>query len=77
MRWIDGAAPRRGGHEPQAPRVAGLAACLALLELEARALGHPLAALLLAAAGEDLREHPAMADSSGSGISAAGCPPPG
>ena len=77
MRWIDGAAPRRGGHEPQAPRVAGLAAGLALLELEARALGHPLAALLLAAAGEDLREHPAMADSSGSGISAAGGPPPG
>lgn len=59
IRRIDGTAPRLRGPEPQAPSVAGLAACLALLELEARALGHPLAAMLLAAAGEALRERPA------------------
>jgi hypothetical protein len=36
--------------------VAGLAACLALLEIEARALGQPLAAHLIAAAGAALME---------------------
>ena len=38
------------------PTVHGIAACLALLEHEARELGRPLAALLIAAAGEALRE---------------------
>ena len=77
MRRIDGTAPRLRRPEPQKPSVAGLAACLALLELEARALGHPLAAMLLAAAGEALRERPAGSDISGFAISAPGCPPPG
>lgn len=38
------------------PSIAGLAACLALLEIEARALGHALAAHLIAAAGAALLE---------------------
>ena len=87
MRRVDGTAPLPPGPAPQERSVAGLAACLALLELEARALGHPLAAMLLAAAGEALRERPAGSGISGSGmngsgmngsgISGAGCPPPG
>jgi hypothetical protein len=45
--------------DPEAgPSLAGLAACLAVLELEAKALGAPLAAGLIAAAGEALREAP-------------------
>lgn len=40
----------------QRTSVAGLAACLALLEIEARALGQPLAAHLIAAAGAALTE---------------------
>ena len=40
----------------EAPSLHGLAACLALLEIEARALGRPLAAGLIAAAGEALRD---------------------
>jgi len=36
--------------------IAGVAACLALLEGEARMLGHPLAANLIAAAGAALME---------------------
>jgi len=38
------------------PTIHGIAACLALLEQEARTLDRPLAALLIAAAGEALRE---------------------
>ena len=56
-RWMSDTAPLQQGLELHEPRLAGLAACIALLDLEARALGHPLAATLLAAAGEDLREH--------------------
>lgn len=50
-----------GAEDPEAgPSVAGLAGCLALLELEARALGLPLAATLIAAAGEAVHdEYPA------------------
>jgi hypothetical protein len=40
------------------PNLPGLAACLALLELEARALERPLAACLIAAAAEALRDPP-------------------
>ena len=40
------------------PTVHGLAACLALLEQEACSLGLPLAAMLIAAAGEALHEPP-------------------
>jgi hypothetical protein len=43
---------------PDQPSLSGLAACLALLEIEARALGHPLVAGLIAAAGEALRDPP-------------------
>lgn len=77
MRWMNDTAPLPQepngpeSHGPE-PRLAGLAACIALLELEARALGHPIAAMLLAAAGEDLREH--LTEHR---LSAAGCPPPG
>ena len=51
---------RAGGTGPPegTPSLTGLAVCLALLELEARALGRPLAAALIAAAGEALRERP-------------------
>lgn len=71
-RWMNDTAPIP--QEPNGPEqhLAGLAACIALLELEARALGHPIAAMLLAAAGEDLREH--LTEHR---LSAAGCPPPG
>lgn len=61
MRWINDAAPMTQALQPPESRVAGLAACLAILELEARALGHPLVALLLGAAGEELRQQPGMA----------------
>jgi len=40
------------------PTLHGIAACLALLEHEARTLDRPLAALLIAAAGEALHEAP-------------------
>jgi hypothetical protein len=46
------------GPPEAASSLAGLAVCLALLELEARDLGRPLAAALIAAAGEALRERP-------------------
>ena len=69
-RWMNNTAPIP--QEPHGPRLAGLAACIALLELEARALGHPIAAMLLGAAGEDLREH--LTEHR---LSAAECPPPG
>lgn len=48
-------APRR--HEP--PTLHGLAACLALLAIEARALNRPLAAHLIAAAADALQDTPA------------------
>jgi hypothetical protein len=52
-------AKRQGAGDLRAgPSREGLAGCLALLELEAQALGYPLAARLIAAAGEDLREPP-------------------
>ncbi len=72
MRWMNDTAPVQQEPQGHEPRLAGLAACIALLELEARALGHPMAAMLLAAAGEDLREH--MIERR---LSAAGYPPPG
>lgn len=61
MRWIIDTADLARTPEPPEPSVAGLAACLALLEREARALGHPLVAMLLAAAGEELRQLPSAA----------------
>ena len=54
------------------PDLHGLAACLALLELEARSLDRPLVALLIAAAGEALQDRPAVPR-----LSAPASPPPG
>ena len=50
------------GSDP--PTVHGVATCLAMLEREARALGKPLAAMLIAAAGEALRDSPSEAAAS-------------
>lgn len=55
-----GTNPRGGKQDDrshgEAPSLHGLAACLALLEIEARALGQKLAAGLIAAAAEALRD---------------------
>lgn len=71
MRWITDAAQQSCAPEPPDTGVAGLAVCLALLELEARALGRPLVATLLAAAGEELRKPTAV-----TGVTAPACPQP-